>query len=302
MSELRNLNRLSYFVAVVDHGGFTQAADHLGVNKGLVSRQVASLEEEAGARLLVRSTRRVEPTQAGLVFHQKATQILRDAEDAFSEIAQDSSAPRGTLRVTAPHDYGNSMVVPTIVDFLARYPHCQANIRLNDQTLDLMKGDLDLSIRVGWLSDSSLKARRIGSFEQIMVASPSFAQRLDGIANPADLSALPFVANSMLRTPLHWLFSKGDQTAELESNALLTLDTTQAVHSAILQGVGIGVMPDFAVREDIKNGRLLRVCSDWTLPSGGIYLVFPAARFRPSRVTAFVDMLIERQSGNMPNA
>lgn len=301
MGEPRNLNRLAYFVAVVDHGGFTQAADRLGVNKGLVSRQVASLEEEVGARLLVRSTRRVEPTPAGRAFHQRATQILREAEDAYAEIAQDRTAPRGTLRITAPHDYGNSVAVPAIADFLARYPNCRAEARLNDQTLDLMQGDLDLAIRVGWLSDSSLKARRIGSFEQVMVASPVFADRLAHMTSPEQLLELPFIANAMLRDPLSWTFSKpGQEQVLLQTHAVLTVDTTQAVHAAALRAVGLGVMPDFAIRHDIASGALRRVLPDWQLPAGGIYVVFPAARFRPSRVTAFVDMLIARHAATTP--
>lgn len=299
MAELRNLNRLVYFVAVIDHGGFTQAAERLGVNKALVSRQVASLEEEVGAKLLLRSTRHVEPTQAGLLFHQKARQILSDAEDAFTEIAQDSSGPRGILRVTAPHDYGNSIVVPTIVDFLEKYPECRVNLSLNDQTLDVIKGNFDLSIRVGWLLDSGLKARRIGTFKQMMVAPPAFADRLAGLSNPQELTGIPFIANAMLRTPARWTFSRsGFADVILETEAILTLDTTQAVHTAISQGVGIGVMPDFAVTSDIASGALVPVLPDWELPAGGIYLVFPTSRFRPSRVTAFIDLLVARHKAD----
>jgi DNA-binding transcriptional LysR family regulator len=292
-----NLNRLAYFVAVVDCGGFTRAAERMGVAKALVSRQVASLEAEIGTSLLVRTTRRVEPTDAGRAFHRRAAQILREADDAFAEVAQANAEPRGTLRLTAPHDYGTSVVVPTVMAFLARYPACRADLRLNDRTLDLMSGELDLSIRVGWLADSSLRARRIGNFEQILVASPILADRLVPVAQPEDLTILPFIANARLRDPLVWEFScKGRESQTLRAAATLTLDTTQAAHAAVLAGAGLTVLPDFVVAKDLAAGHLLHALPDWQLPSGGVHAVFPTGRFRPSRVTAFVEMLVARRA------
>ena len=296
MLDAPNLNRLAYFVAVVDCGGFTRAAERLGVAKTLVSRQVASLEAEIGTSLLVRSTRRVGPTDAGRAFHARAAQILREAADAFAEVADTNAEPRGTLRLTAPFDYGISMVVPTVSAFLARYPTCRADLQLNDRKLDLMSGALDLSIRVGWLADSSLQARRIGGFDQILVASPNWAERVAPIREPQDLADLPFIANAMLRDPLVWQFSRaGSEPRTLRANPNFTIDATQATHAAVLAGAGLAVLPDFLVVEDLAKGRLLHVLPEWKLPSGGVYAVFPTARFRPSRVTAFVEMLIARR-------
>ena len=168
-----NLNRLTYFVAVVDTGSFTKASERLGITKSVVSQQVAQLEEELRTTLLIRTTRRVHPTEAGRLFHTRCVMILREAEDAFGELALSSAEPTGTLRITAPNDYGIAVVIPAITAFVARYPACRVEQTLGDQTMDLSSGQVDLAIRVGWLADSSLQARRIGSFRQLLVGAPA---------------------------------------------------------------------------------------------------------------------------------
>jgi len=162
MPDAMNLNRLVYFAAVVDTGSFTRAAEQLGITKAVVSQQVAQLEREVGTALFVRTTRRVHLTEAGRMFHARCVLILREAEEAFDELAQASAEPTGTLRITAPYDYGTSVVAPVATAFTARYPDCRAELTLSDQKLDLVSEKMDLAIRVGWLTNSSLYARRIG--------------------------------------------------------------------------------------------------------------------------------------------
>ncbi|MGY3359535.1 DNA-binding transcriptional LysR family regulator [Bradyrhizobium sp. GM0.4] len=144
-----NLNRLAYFAAVVDSGSFTRAAERLGITKAVVSQQVAQLERDLGTSLLVRTTRRVHPTEAGRMFHARCVMILREAEDAFDELAQAAAAPTGTLRITAPNDYGTAVVVAVVTAYAARYPHCRVELTLEDQTVDLASGQIDMAIRVG---------------------------------------------------------------------------------------------------------------------------------------------------------
>lgn len=291
-----NLNRLAYFTAVVDTGSFTRAAERLGITKAVVSQQVAQLERDLGTSLLVRTTRQVRPTEAGRLFHARCVMILRDAEDAFNEMAQAAAAPTGTLRITAPNDYGTALVAPLASAFTARYPACRVELTLSDDTLDLVSGRIDLAIRVGWLVDSSLQARKIGSFDQLLVASPAFADRIAPLRAPDDLGSLPFIANLALREPLLWSFTRGDldrQSARL--HATIAIDTTPGVLAAVKAGGGLSILPDFLVAEDLAAGRLIHVLPAWQLPSGGIHTVYPTARFRPPKVTAFVDMLVAVQ-------
>jgi len=291
-----NLNRLSYFVAVVDAGSFTRAAERLGITKAVVSQQVAQLEAEVGTTLLIRSTRKVLATEAGRQFHDRCVQILREAEEAFDELAQAAAVPRGTLRVAAPADYGTEVVVPVATDFAARYPQCHVSLLLGDAPVDLGSGAADISIRVGWLPDSSFQARRIGQFRQLLVAGQSLAARLKGVTSPADLTAMPFVANHALREPLIWTFSRdGAESQTIRMTSGLSIDATPAVLRAVRGAGGLSVLPDFQVADLIAAGEVIHVLPDWHLPSGGIHTVYPAARFRPAKVQAFTSMLVDAE-------
>jgi DNA-binding transcriptional LysR family regulator len=295
VTEALNLNRLVYFAAVVDAGSFTRAAERLGITKTVVSQQVARLEAEVGASLLVRTTRRVQPTEAGRRLHSRTVTILREAGDAYSELAQATAAPRGMLRITAPNDYGTSVVAPVVAAFAACYPACGVELMLADAKVDLLSQQLDLSIRVGWLEDSSVQARRIGAFQQLLVAASSVLRRYP-MADPSNLTQWPFIANTALKEPLQWQFSRGSRERRtVRTQATISVNATPAALAATLAGGGASILPDFLVAEDLQAGRLSRVFPEWSLPAGGIHAVYPAARFRPPKVTAFVEMLAEHE-------
>jgi DNA-binding transcriptional LysR family regulator len=299
-----HLKRLAYFAAVVETGSFTAAAERLGITKAVVSQQVARLEREFHSTLLVRSTRKVQPTAAGQAFYQRCAAILADAEHAFSELADSAVEIAGPLRLTAPFDYGISVVVPALATFAARYPQCQVDARFSDQTHDLMAGDVELAIRVGWLTDLQLQARQIGSFRQLLVAAPRWQPQLARLTGPQDLAALPFVANTALREPGRWQFTcvqaaPSDAPHTVQWQPVMRLDATLAVRAAVLAGAGLSVLPDYAIAEDVAAGRLVQVLPGWTLPQGGIHAVFPPARFRPAKVRALVECLVAQQNGTL---
>lgn len=291
LGELGNLRRLVYFAAVVETGSFTAAAERLGITKAVVSQQVTRLEQEFRTALLARTTRKVQATEAGQAFYQRCALILREAEEAFGELAE-GAEPSGTLRLTAPFDYGISVVVPAIAAFSQRYPNCKVDAVMSDRTLDLMANNIELSIRVGWLAETNLQARRIGSFRQLLVAPPQMRSQVERLSGPEGIAGLPFVANTALRDPLHWHFSLNEGAQRrVTVQAAIFLDTTLAVRAALLAGAGLSVLPDYAVADDVAAGRLLQVLPQWSLPVGGIHAVFPFARFRPAKVRAFVEVL-----------
>jgi DNA-binding transcriptional LysR family regulator len=158
----RILSRLVYFAAVAETQAFTRAAKQLGITKAVVSQQIARLERDLGTSLFVRTTRRVELTDTGRVLYERAVGVLQDAQDAIAETAQANSRPQGTLRIAAPNAYGTIMIVPAVTKFLSDYPDCRADLRFNDRIVDILAGEIDVAIRVGWLIDSSLRARRLG--------------------------------------------------------------------------------------------------------------------------------------------
>jgi DNA-binding transcriptional LysR family regulator len=291
-SSLGNLRRLAYFTAVVETGSFTAAADRLGITKAVVSQQVARLEREFRTTLLIRTTRTVRTTDAGQTFYQRCALILREAENAFGELAGTSEQPSGTLRLTAPFDYGIGVVVPTIAAFTQRYPQCKVDALLTDQTLDVISGKIELAIRVGWLVEPGVQARRIGTFRQLLVAPPTLKKQVKRLTEPEDIGKLPFIANTALRNHLRWTFSLNERERRtVNLQAAIFLDATLAVRAAVCEGAGLSVLPDFTIAEDLAKGRLIHVLPQWSLPSGGIHAVFPTARFRPAKVQAFVQLL-----------
>lgn len=292
---LGNLRRLVYFVAVVETGSFTAAAERLGITKAVVSQQVARLEQEFRTSLLVRTTRKVQTTEAGLSFYRRCTLILRDAESAFDELSEGVAEPSGVLRLTAPFDYGISALVPVIVAYTARYPDCKVDAVFSDQTLDMMSSGIELAIRVGWLTEAGLQGRKIGEFRQVLVASANMQPQIERLSSPEDIASLPFIANSALRDPLDWRFSLNEADyKDITMQASIYLDATLAVREAVFQGAGIAVFPDYVIADDLKSGRFIEVLPQWRLPAGGIYAVFPSARFRPAKVRAFVDLLVSQ--------
>ncbi len=292
MVRARNLNRLAYFAAVVETGSFTRAAERLGVTKAVVSAQVTQLELELKTTLLVRNTRKVSATEAGLAFYTRCASILQDADDAFSELSQLSDRPLGTLRMTAPHDYGTVVVTPVVAAFRRKYPECKVELHLGDSHSDLMSGELDLAIRVGWLRDSGLIARKIGGFQQVLVGAVKDVAKLGAIEHPAELQSLDFIANMSLSDPLQWAFEDQEkQGVSVKLANTLSIDSAPAILEAVKGGAGVAILPDFLVREDLHTGKLIQVLPNWTLPEGGIFAVYPASKFRPVKVTAFVDML-----------
>lgn len=291
---INNLKRLAYFAEVVEAGSFTAAAERLGITKAVVSQQVAKLEREFETTLLIRTTRSVRLTEEGRAFYERCARVLSEAQEAFDGLKTDDRAPSGMLRLTAPFDYGIAVVVPAIAEYQRRFPLCTVDLVITDQTLNPVQNDVELAIRVGWLSDSALRARRIGTFDQMLVASAAVASGVAAGATPEQIAGLPFVANSNLRDPLGWTFHADDgQQRSLRFSATLAVSATLGVLQAVRAGGGLAILPDFTVAADLASGQLTRILPGWHLPSGGIHAVMPDTRFRPARVTAFLDILAE---------
>ncbi len=288
--ETINLNRLAYFTAVVNTGSFTKAAERLGITKTVVSQQIARLESELKTSLLLRTTRRVEPTEAGRLLYGRCVEIFRQAEDAVDELTRNNAVPSGVLRIAAPNDYGASAIAPLAAAFSRNHPACKVELLLADTKVDLLAEHIDISIRVGWLDDSTNQAKRIGDFQQCLVAASGYEAALR-LEQPQDAADLPFIANLALREPIVWSFTRSNEGQTVRMNPSITSDSTPAVLEATLASGGVSVLPDFLANDHIKTGRLIRLLPHWSLPSGGIHVVYPAARYRPPKVSAFVEML-----------
>lgn len=297
-----NLNRLAVFVTVVDAGSLTAAASRLGLTKTMVSTHMQRLEAEIGASLLIRTTRRLSLTDAGEAFYEASRRIVSDTEAAVAAAGEDTTEPRGTLRVTAPIDYGATVVAPVAVALQKRYPMLKIELLAGDRRLDLVAEGIDVAIRVASLADSSYQAVRVGSFVHWLVASPQLFDEIGEPHTPDDLKDLPFIALSVLSQPLTWTFRTEDGAERtVRFSSTFSANTAYAARTSALAGGGLAVLTDFSVAEDLAAGRLVRVLPEWHLQKSGIYAVFPAARHRPKKTRVFVEALrnhIDQSSQN----
>ncbi len=225
------------------------------------------------------------------MFYAASRRIIGDAEEAIAAASRNTKEPRGSLRITAPVDYGATVVTPVAVALGQRYPALKIELLFGDRPFDLVAERIDVAIRVGKLeAESSDQATRIGRFSDWLVASPAALKKTRVPEQLDDLAAHPFVALSVLPKPLTWTFSRPKNSPRtIHFKSAMTANTAHAVRCAALAGAGLAILPDFVVVADVCAGRLLRVIPEWHLPDGGIFAVLPAARHRPKKIGAFID-------------
>ena len=303
MADLRdvNLNRLAVFVAVVDAGSLTAAAERLGLAKTVVSTHMQRLESEVGANLLVRTTRRLSVTDAGRVFYDACRDIVRATEAALDAVSSDAGPLRGTLRVSVPIDYGALVVAPAVVALRDRHPGLDVELVANDRVVDLVADNLDVAIRIGRLADSNYRAVQLGTYEKWLVASPAFVARHGRPQDTDALAALPFVMLSTLPRP-HTLELEDANggTASVRCVAHVVSNTATACRAIVLAGGGFGLLTDFSTADDLTAGRLVRLLPAWRSAPAGIHAVYPSTRLPSPKVRAFIDAMKQRIDDTRP--
>lgn len=289
---------LSMFVAVVDSGGISAAAERLGVAKSAVSRRLADLEGRLGAQLLRRTTRRLTLTDSGRAFHERAKNILADLEEAEQSVSQAHGALRGRLKVALPLAYGIRHVGPLITEFMALHPAVEFDLDFNDRRIDLMQEGFDLAIRVARLPDSSLIARRLAPVPSALCASPDYLARRGTPARAADLAGHAALVYSNLANPDTWNFIGPEgQPGSVKVPVRLRANNGEFLTRAAIAGQGVILHPTFYLDEAIRAGQLVPLLTDHAWPQVNAYAVYPPTRHLSRRVRALVDFLAERLAG-----
>lgn len=288
-----DLNDILVFARVVEAGSFTAAARLLGMPKTTVSRRVAALEREVGARLLQRTTRSLGLTEAGRLYYEQAGQALRSIEDANRRLAEARTEPSGTIRVSAPVGFG-AYLTAVVSDFLAAYPKTRVELLLTDETLNLVENAIDLAFRTGILPDSTLIARRLGSMHRILCASPDYLVRRGAPASPAELGGHDCVVSGWSAAGAAWVLEGPQGQVTVTVSGRFAANEMQAVAAAAIAGHGIALLPSGIAEVAIRDGRLRRVLPDHATPAGGIHVVYPSSRHLSPLVKAFVELAAER--------
>ena len=289
-----DLNDIAVFARVVEAGSFTAAAHLLGMPKTTVSRRVAALEREVGVRLVQRTTRSLNMTDAGRLYYEQSSQALRMIEDAHLRLAEARAEPSGTIRISAPVGFADHLLTGVVFDFLAAHPKTKVELQLTDERLNLVGNRIDLAFRTGMLPDSTLIARKLGSTHRILCASPDYLARRGLPAAAADLARHDCVIAGPSTGSAHWMLDgpRGQETVTVSGR--FAANEMQAVVASAIAGHGIAQLPYQAAEASVRDGQLRRVLDDYTTPVGGLYAVYPSSRHVSPLVKAFIELAAER--------
>lgn len=296
---MSDLNEMLVFARVVERGSFVGAARLLRLPKATVSRKVQALEQRLGARLLQRSTRRVEPTEAGRVLHAHCVRIFDEVAAAEAAVGHLHGAPRGVLRVSAPLVFGAAFLAPLVPHFLARHPGVRVDVTLDDLTDTVIAPGVDVVLRAGPLPDRRLAYRPLGSFTRMLYAAPTYLACRGEPDVPADLhghDALVFGSEDRDGRS-RWMLTDGRRTEQIAVSAVLVANDPSFLVQAALAGRGIAKVPEALCREHVRTGRLRRVLSPWTGPSTALAALYPSRQALAPKVGVFLDFLSEQISG-----
>lgn len=281
---------LALFVRVADTGSFSRAGREVGMAQPTVSRVIAALEGRLGAKLLVRTTRKVMLTDAGVALLARARTVLTELEDA-ENAARGADGLSGVLRVATPVTFGAREITPRLAPFLDAHPLLSVELLMADRRVDLFDEGVDLAIRLGALDDSSFVSRKLASAPRYLVASPDYLARRGMPASPADLQAHEIVLSESPGTGVWSLRDSDGGETSIRLTARLVATSTEGMLAAAIAGLGIAAASLFACRSDLERGTLVRVLDRHSLPTVDVHAVFPAGRRQPAKVRAFIDFM-----------
>lgn len=284
---------MATFVRVVETGSFSAAARLLRVGQPAVSKTVAALEERLGVRLLVRSTRRLHPTDAGQAYYERALRALAEADEAEVAARGLGRGLEGRLRVCAPVTFARLHLAPKLGTFLATYPKLALDLVMDDRSVDLLSENIDVALRLGALADSSLSARKIGASPRVVVASLDYLAIHGAPKRPGDLLHHDAIVYSQSVGGEEWRFRKGTAETSVRIRSRLSVSAAEGVREAVLAGLGLAIVSRWMMAPELDSGAVVPVLEDWTLPAIDLWAVFPAGRLPSARARAFVDWFHE---------
>lgn len=297
MSKIPDFEGLAMFAKVAEERSFAGAARALDVSVATVSRAVARLEDRLGARLLNRTSRQLALTEFGASLAERAGQVYGLAVEAEGAMREQAAQPRGLVRLAAPMAFGLRWVAPLLPDFFRQYPAVQLDLHLSDATVDLIGDGFDAALRIAVLPDSSLVARRLTPVARFIVAAPAYLERHGTPAHPAELAAHACLGYAYRARNETWHFANaaGDEVS-VKPQGPLRVTNSEAMLPTVLAGLAICELPEFMAAEYVRDGRLVRLLTDWTIALGGLYFVTPSTRSRPAKVEVLGRFLAERLS------
>jgi DNA-binding transcriptional LysR family regulator len=299
------LSAMRAFVRAVELGSFSKAAAECGAKVSTVSRYIAALEEDVGAALLNRSTRRLKLTEAGAAFYERAAHIVVEVEDARLATAAMNSRPQGLLKINMPGAFGRLHVVPHLVDFMAEYPDIRVDATLTDATVDLIEVGADVAVRIGSLQGSTLVGKRLAPHRRVVCASPRYLAGVKAIRSPTDLAELECLEFALQPSNCWYFYNHSEKKPiGVMTTGRVRINDSEALLEATIAGLGVALLPTWLIAPHVRAGRLALALADW---EGAIFLgparfvwgVYPQNKAVSPKVRAFMTF-IERRYGRPP--
>lgn len=288
------------FVKTAELGSFVAAGRALGLSASAVGKSVTRLEQQVGVRLFQRTTRSLSLTDEGRLFHERCRRILEDFEDAQAALTHSTEVPRGRLRVTLPIA-SYRLFRDAFLDFMSSYPEIDMEIDFSDQMVDLINEGMDVAIRGGDLPDSQLMRRSLPGVQLLVCASPLYLERNGVPRCPQDLTdhagvRFRYFQNGKLQD---WPVQRKAGEVELRTRTTLICNNMDMVHSALVSGFGVGVLPDFLARGALADGSLQCILRDHLAPPNPMSMVWPSSRHLSRKIRVFVDFISTRLAQEM---
>lgn len=284
------LAALRLFRRVAEEGGFSAAARSLGVSTALVSKTVRQLEDALGTRLLVRSTRAVQLTEAGARYLHSIAPLLDELTLADQSLRH---RPVGELRVSAPVDLAEHLLPGVLAAYRARCPDVTVTLDLTGRQVDLHHEPIDLALRLGQVSQGSLVARPLARLPLMLCAAPDYLTRRGTPRHPRDLASHDCLLNPTVGDPHRWRFQQGGRVFSVTANAVLRANSVRLLVRAAEAGQGLLYLPAYLLDDAVTTGRLVPLLADFLLPPRPLSVVYPERRFLPEKTRLFIDLLVE---------
>lgn len=280
---------MTTFVRVVEAGSFSGAARVLKVGQPAVSKTVAQLEQRLGAKLLLRSTHGLTPTEAGLRFYERSRVAIQEADEAELAARGAGSGLSGRLRVSAAPTFARLHVIPHLPRFLGSHPDLDVDVVLDDRMIDLVAEGIDVSLRMGTLPDSSLVAQKLALSRRSVLATTEYLARAGTPCVPADLVDHETVLYS--QTNNTWSFSRKGVEASVLVRGRARFSAAEGIRAAVLAHMGLAIASEWMFAPELADGSVRRVLEDWALPDIELWAVFPTGRMATAKARQFVEFV-----------
>ncbi len=282
---------LEVFVAVVDAGGFTAAAEALATTVTATSRRIKALEQRLGVRLLNRTTRRISLTEAGQLYYDQARLLLADLRETEEQLSQLSNEPIGQLRITAPASFGSKRLAAPVSRFARQHSRLQVQLQLDDRFVDIVAEGFDIALRIGYPQDSSLVMRSITPIARYVCASPDYLARHGRPEKPMDLIKHDCLHYNNVSVRDEWTFNGANGLEVVEVQGKFCSNNGDALCMAAAEGLGIALLPDFIVENQLRQHKLVRLLEGFEPPPFDLFALYPSRHFVPAKIKLFLDYL-----------